>query len=359
MLPLLPALLLAPSLAAPRVVLYTMGHDEDLFTRYGHAALCVRPEGAFSGSCYGYGYTDFSDAVKTVWLFARGQGVYWGMVEDEAEILARYIHRDSDVWRQELHLPAEQRDRLIALLEASMQEQSRFYSYHHFYDNCATRIRDPLDEATGGALRQGAEVADGLPYRALAEQGLAGILPLQLALQLGFGREGDHPTSSWQRMFLPAELRLAAERAFGATPERLWTRSGSPIPDTARQGRHAIAALGVLLGALAALMGIRGRTERAAGLVGAWLGGIALVPWGVALVATLTELRWNETLLVLWPTDLLLARMGPETRRRYLDTRLAALALVGLLSLGGLLIQPLWPNLLLAALPLAALRWAR
>ena len=55
---LLLPLLLAPALAAPRVFLYTMGHGEDLFTRYGHATICVRLTGETSGDCYGYGYTD-------------------------------------------------------------------------------------------------------------------------------------------------------------------------------------------------------------------------------------------------------------------------------------------------------------
>lgn len=349
---LLPALLLGEALASPRIFLYTMGHDQALFTRYGHAALCVRQEGWSSGVCYAYGYTDFSSPARTVWEFMRGEGVYWGDVDDEATLLARYVHRDSDIWRQELDLPPEQKQALIDHLDASVTGTDRTYHYHHFYDNCSTRLRDAIDVGTGGALRQGTDVPDGPPYRALAEDGLAGILPLQLALQVGLGREADHPTTPWQRMFLPATLREVVATRLGAAPERLWTRSGSAIPETARRGRLVVALGGLLLGLLALP---RGRAGRA--LVGLGLGIPALFAWTVAALTALGELRWNESLLVLWPTDLLLPALGPDRLRRYLGLRLGALALVAALRLVGLFIQPLGPNLLLAALPLGALLW--
>lgn len=351
---LLPALLLGEALASPRIVLYTMGHDEDLFTRYGHAALCVRPEGWSSGACYAYGYTDFSSPARTVWEFMRGEGIYWGDVEDEATLLARYIHRDSDIWRQELNLPDDQKQALIDHLDQSVTGPDRTYHYHHFYDNCSTRLRDAIDVATDGALKRGSETPDGPPYRELAEDGLAGILPLQLALQAGLGREADHPTTPWQRMFLPATLREVVAARLGAEPERLWTRSGGAIPDTARQGRLVMACSGIALGLLA--LGA-GRRRVARELVGLGLGLPALFAWTVAVLTALGELRWNESLLVLWPTDLLLPRLSDENLRRYLRLRLGLLGVVAALWAVGLLFQPLWPNLLLAGLPLGALLW--
>ena len=51
-------------------------------------------------------------------------------------------------------LPAEQAQRLHA---ADVREAT-FYLYHHFNDNCTTRVRDLVDRATGagaGACRQG------------------------------------------------------------------------------------------------------------------------------------------------------------------------------------------------------------
>ncbi len=354
---LLPLLLLSESLAAPRVFLYTLGHDEALFTRWGHAALCLREEGGFNGACYGYGYTDFSDALGSVLRISRGKGLFWGDVEEEGELLSRYMARDADIWRQELILRPEEVATLQAALQASMEDGARVYSYHHFYDNCATRLRDPLDQATDGRLSEGALAKEGPPWREFAEKGLAGFLPLQVALQLSLGREGDQATSGWDRMFLPAELRREVERAYGAAPERLNTRQGPAIPDTPHQGRQAVAALGVVLaGALAAISRLRpSALWRAGGLL---LGGLALLPWTVALVSNLGELRWNETLLLLWPTDLLLRRMSEGLRRAYLTARLGVLGVVAALWAAGLLLQPHGPTLLLVGLPLLLLRAA-
>lgn len=357
MAPILPLLLLSQSFAAPRVLLYTFGHDEELFTRYGHAALCLRDEGAVGGACYSYGYADFSDALGTVLKFMRRRGVFWGDVEEEGDLLARYVHRDSDIWRQELVLPDDQVVALEARLQASLEPSVRAYSYHYFYDNCATRLRDPLDEVTGGRLSAGGREPDGSTWRELAENGLAGFLPLQVLLQVSLGREADQHTSAWDRMFLPAELREQAEKKLGAAPEQLYTRRGSAIPDTARQGRQVVAGLGLTLaGLLALIRRLRpGSFWRASALV---LGLPALIPWTVSIVSTLSDLRWNETLLLLWPTDLLLGRLKPASRARYLRLRLGGLGLAVLLWAAGLLTQPHGPTLMLVGAPLLLCWWA-
>ena len=351
---LLLPLLLAPALAAPRVFLYTMGHGEDLFTRYGHATICVRLTGETSGDCYGYGYTDFSQPALTIWQFMRNEGVYWGEVDDEEHILRMYRRRSSDIWRQELTLTDEQRDALIQSLKDSLTGEAKYYKYHHFYDNCSTRLRDPLDRVTGGLLSRDNDTPDGVTYREIAEHGLAGNLPLQVTLQLGLGREADQHTTGWARMLMPAELRAQVEARLGARADLMFHGSTPPIPDTAQQGRTAVAAAGVALGALAGLLGWK--TPRLArGVVATLLGLPAVVFWAIAAITALSELRYNETLLLLWPTDLALPWLSPERRWRYLQARLGMVVLVAVLWAVGLLIQPLGPNLCFVGLPLGVL----
>src|SRR5690606_33222055 len=80
---------------------------------------------------------------------------------------------------------------------------------------------------------------------------------------------------------------------------------------------------------------------------------IALVVWGLALVSTLNELRYNELLLVFWPTDIALPFLGAVARQRYARVRVIGLALVSLLAAVGVLQQPLWMPLLVAFLPMS------
>jgi hypothetical protein len=61
------------------------------------------------------------------------------------------------------------------------------------------------------------------------------------------------------------------------------------------------------------------------------LGLAALVPWTLALASALPELRNNEVLLVLVPTDFSLALLKPRARGYYVRGRLLGLALVSAL----------------------------
>lgn len=343
--------------ADQRLLLYTMGAGDDLMSHYGHVVLCVRDSAALRGQCYDFGHTDYSSTVKVIWEFMRKKGMYWAEVEDEAKMVKRYRRRDQSIWVQELRLPPDQRAALVRHLQDALTDAHKFYVYHHFYDNCATRLRDPIDAVTGGLLSAGNQTPDGPTYREIAETGLAGFLPLQIALELGLGREADTVTSPWQRMLLPSELREQVAAHLGAEPEQVYARVGPPMPKTANHGRVAVALLGLALGAANLLQRRfpRATLRATAGILGL----PALAFWGVALITALTELRWNEALLVQWPTDLALPWMGEGTRRRYLQARLVVLALVTALWGVGMLIQPLGPVLLFVGLPVAALLVAR
>jgi hypothetical protein len=83
---------------------------------------------------------------------------------------------------------------------------------------------------------------------------------------------------------------------------------------------------------------------------------VALVLDLLASVSTFPELSRNEVLLVLLPTDLaLLGASRTFLFRRYAPARLIGLLMVALLAVSGVLVQPLWPTIALAGLPMIAL----
>jgi hypothetical protein len=77
--------------------------------------------------------------------------------------------------------------------------------------------------------------------------------------------------------------------------------------------------------------------------------------WFVAVCSTVPELRYNEGLLVLLPTDLLLAGLRGTWRVRYARARVAVLAALSLAVAVGLLRQPLFLLILMPALPCLAI----
>ena len=331
--------------AAPTIDVYTMGQGDELFSAFGHAAICVTDAAAPLGRCYNYGTADFSTPVPLTWNFIRGRALFWVSTTDVPRMLRYYASVGRTVWRQRLQLPPDEATRVAAALAASTEEGAKYYRYHHFKDNCTTRIRDALDRATGGRLSR--DRVDGTKtFRQWARDGFAGDWPLLAAVELLLGRTADRRADSWQAMFLPSQLRAEVARRFGAPPLTIVLGRPRPPAGATWLGLAAYAIAGALLAALALA---HLRTGRA--LAALLLGLIGTILWALAALSTFPELTRNELLLSFWPTDALLPWLG----RRYLGARLVVLALV-IVAHAGLLVQPIAPSLL-PLLPLAALWW--
>jgi hypothetical protein len=339
---------------APGIELYTMGPGDELFSAFGHAAICVRDARSPAGRCYNYGTADFRTPVPLTWDFIRGRARFWVSVLDLPTLLYLYRREDRSVWRQTLTLPPDEARALAVALEASTDEKVKYYRYHHFNDNCTTRIRDLVDLATGGALRK-PPLTEGRSFRAWAREGFRGNWPLLAVTELVLGRSADRASDSWTAMFLPSELRAEVARRFGAQPVQVVARH-RPLPGgSAWLGQLAFTLAGLALALLVAI-GARlgGRWRRVFLVLPAFLLGLTgTVLWALAILSSFPELTWNEALLAFWPSDFALLALSPPLLRRYARVRLGAIALVVIAHLV-VFTQPLAP-LLFAVLPLGAM----
>ncbi len=193
--------LAAPTLRAqrwPEVSLVTMGPGDDVFSRFGHAALCVRDAAEPAGRCYNYGTADFDAPVAFTWSVLRGRGRFWVSVTPEPEMLDLYgPGSDRDVWSQELPLPYAARVALASRLAWDALPAHRDFIYHHYRDNCATRLRDHLDAVTAGALRRRGARPFGHAWRTPTRAGFASDALFVLGSDLALGRVLDRPMSTW------------------------------------------------------------------------------------------------------------------------------------------------------------------
>jgi hypothetical protein len=356
--PALPSPLPAPSVPSPSptIEIYTMGPGADLFSAFGHAAICVRDRASPGGRCYNYGTADFRTPVPLGWDFIRGRARFWVSVIELPWLMGLYARDDRSVFRQVLTLPPAQAERLSAALAASTDERVKYYRYHHFEDNCTTRIRDLVDRATDGALERD-PVDRGHTFRAWAREGFRGNGPLLVVVELILGRSADRPTDTWSAMFLPSELRATIAERLHAKPEEILHRR-APVQAGSRWLGVALLALGGTLLALVVIAGARlgGAWWRAAlALTGLALGLIGTILFTLAALSSFPELIWNESLLAFWPTDLLLPLLPRRWLTRYLTLRLAVLALVVIGHVFGLT-QPPGP-LLLVLPPLLVAHW--
>ena len=194
----------------PVVELVTMGVGSLIWERHGHIAICISQTRPLDGVCYNYGIGDFHEPLKMAAGFFRGTNSFWVGEQMPRSMLSIYTHADRTVWVQPLPLTDEQEKHVIAKLEYDVQDEHRYYAYDHFWDNCTTRVRDVLDNATGGALKAMKETTDGRTYRDLAREGFYGMRIPLLITDIAMGRVTDRVPSYWERMFLPDYLREAA-----------------------------------------------------------------------------------------------------------------------------------------------------
>ncbi|MBK9034457.1 MAG: DUF4105 domain-containing protein [Myxococcales bacterium] len=332
-----------PPVDFPVIELVTMGVGARIWERHGHIALCVRERDPRRNTCYNYGLGDFQHPLSMGWGFFRADDSFWVGRQSPSVLVTIYQAADRDVWAQPLPLTADEKRTLLARLEHDVEDAHKHYSYDHLADNCSTRVRDAIDEATGGKLRAMREPSDGLTYRDLARKGFYGMRVALLITDIAMGRAADRVPSYYDRMFLPDYLREAVTRLWGVEPIAVYRRHGPPPQGDGPSGRVLFLLIVLALTAPAWLARWRGRFQR----TGLWF---ALVPqlvlglvlWTLAIISPLSYVRWNESCLVLVPLDLLLV-VGPmHLRTRYARGRIAMLALVALGLAVGLLRQPIW-----------------
>ena len=376
----------------PIINLVTMGVGGLIWERHGHIALCISYDNPADDICFNYGIGDFHHPLRMGWGFFRANGAFWVGKQYPREMLSIYRNADRTIWVQPLPLTKEQKDKILAKLEFDVLEENKHYSYDHLWDNCTTRVRDIIDDATGGALSKMSNKTDGRTYRELAREGFFGLpsswIPLILT-DISMGRVSDQVPNYYQRMFLPDYMREAVTELWGIEPMVLYQRQGpfavkeiektiadgnlSPEKKAQLQnrldelhretsGRLYIALLALLLTSPVWLTRLLGRFQRI-GLA------VAVIPpallgtiyWFLAIVSPLPYVRWNETCLCLMPFDLALLFLSGERKKKYARYRTIMLALVAALLLVNVLKAPIWtvwlwaivPNAVVAFMPMS------
>ena len=191
---------------APRIGVVTMLPGEVFFERFGHDALVVMDPASGQATSYNFGYFDPSEP-DFIGNFLRGRMMYYLVALPLDEDLAQYRDVGRGASIQWLDLPPAQASTLAAALAERAKPENARYRYDYFTANCATMVRDSLDQAMGGALQsQLAGRSRGNTYRSESVR-LASPSPwMWLGFDLGLGPNADQPLSRWQEAFVPMRL---------------------------------------------------------------------------------------------------------------------------------------------------------
>ena len=316
MLLALACLLMVPAaIAAPRIGVVTMQPGEIFWERFGHDAIVVDDPAAGPPVSYNFGYFDLSEP-GFIGRFVRGEMEYRLVALPLAEDLAYYRDTGRGVSVQWLDLSDAEAERLAAALAENAKPENARYRYDYFTDNCATRVRDALDTALGGLLRQRLQPrSQGNTYRSEAVRLASPAGWMWLGFDVGLGPFADVPRSRWEDSFVPMhladglrEIRRADGRPLVASEAQLLPHRIAPEPQ-ARPRRWVPWFVAGLLLAGAVLLAARSAPRRALWIgLPLWiactvLGALMLYLWGF----TAHRAGWaNHNLLLLNPLCVLL-----------------------------------------------------
>jgi hypothetical protein len=306
-----------------QISLITVGSGQELFSRFGHIGLLVEDQTEKTEKVYNFGMYNFNNPTLR-FEYLKGFLIYWVSAREFQSMISVYRNEDREVEQRVLHLAPDAAARLAEKLAFYVRPENRYYQYRHFLNNCCTRIRDLVDEASEGAI---AAISKGKmndrTYRDLTRMLLAGTITGAIGVDFILGPAGDKPIDRWAEEFLPVILAEDLDKAVRSDGMPLVSRmivlherKGPPLNRvTEKWDMPVLATLLVLiaLGIAAPILLGRSRPQ-----IGARLAGIGLLTWAIiggvsgailAFLWTATthyDFHRNENLLCFLPTHLFL-----------------------------------------------------
>ncbi len=190
--------------------LITTETGNEVFTYFGHTSLEIIVDG-FDPIFYDYGFFTFSEGFYRNFIF--GRLLYNIYATDGKSRIEGFSQEGRRVHRTALDsLSLQSRNALFSFLRYNARSENNTYLYDYYYDNCATRVRDIYNEATGGKFRQWASsINTGRTLREAANLSLDKNPIVSFTLNFLEGPDIDKPATLYDECFLPLELMSAVE----------------------------------------------------------------------------------------------------------------------------------------------------
>jgi hypothetical protein len=183
-----------------------MGPGDQLYFWWGHIALVIEDTNSGASRFFDYGLFSF-DNDNFFYNFAFGRLLYSCGVSSTERNLNVYFNTNRDITVYTLDVPPLLRQKVRDFAETNVLPENRDYYYHHFRDNCSTRIRDIVDIATNGQFfEQYGEAPGSFTLRQHVRRHTWFSPAADWFLNFLMGQVIDRPITVWEDMFLPSEV---------------------------------------------------------------------------------------------------------------------------------------------------------
>jgi len=183
--------------------LFIIGQGDPVYSSWGHTGIAIKNKLTDRDVFFDFGnfYFEDEDFFKN---FAIGRLLYIASAAYTKHYIQSVIYENRDLTEYVLNISPEKKLEMYNALRTKSLPENRTYLYHNYNDNCSTRIRDYIDDATMGQLKSSTDVYRDRSFRSSFLLYTSHIKSFGSALSLLQGPPIDKEISIWQEMFIPA-----------------------------------------------------------------------------------------------------------------------------------------------------------
>ncbi len=195
------------------ISILTIGPGAELYDKFGHSAFRIHDQATGQDVVFNYGVYDF-DTPNFYTKFARGKLLYELGVSYYQPFYESYVAQNRWIKEQTLNLTTPEKQAISNFLWNNARPENKQYKYDFFFDNCATKIRDVLQEVMGNKLEYKEDyIKEKLTFRQLIQQNLEANSWGSLGIDVALGAVIDRNAKPIEYQFLPEYIYEGAENA--------------------------------------------------------------------------------------------------------------------------------------------------
>ncbi len=188
-----------------RISLLTCSPGQALYSKFGHSAIRVTDPANQTDIVYNYGLFDF-DTPNFYIKFIRGKLPYQLGIQPFRQFMWEYEYENREVLETPLQLSPEHKAELLRYLEINYLPENRQYPYDFFFDNCASRIRDVLENSAAMTYIPKDTLKSSKTFRELLDEYIGTYPWVNFGIDLILGLPADQKAGFRGEMFLPDYL---------------------------------------------------------------------------------------------------------------------------------------------------------
>ncbi len=192
--------------ANAEISVLTCAPSDNIYSAFGHSAIRVKDLTTYTDIVFNYGTFNFNTPNFYI-KFAQGKLDYMLSVSNFGPYIEGYKRENRSVSEQVLNLTIEQKQSIINYLINNAKQESKFYRYDFFFDNCATRVYEVINKGTNGKVKfSPPQFSEYKTFRTMLQHYISNKEWLSLGINLIIGMPADKKVSTAEASFLPDYL---------------------------------------------------------------------------------------------------------------------------------------------------------